>query len=313
MNKEFQCVTKNKHINSQTESTHWRRWVKLRIILPYLSLPALPFTIFYLGVAWYDITLLVVGLILTGIGFSVGLHRYYTHHSFKTLSAVRALLGIFGLMGSHLTIKEYVAIHRAHHAAPDEPEDPHSPHHTYKGNKGALVGLLYSHSGWLLSPNLEPAEKVKQLAKDYHHDPLVNALDNRHHTIILLSMLVPAAVGFAIAGTWEAALSAMLWGGLFRLFITDQIECWGRGISHYYGSSPMKTRGMSANHWTAFISMGEWHNNHHAFPNSSRQGFEHWQLDTGYLVIVLLEKLHLAWDIIRVDKARIDAKRIVNQ
>ncbi len=298
---------------AKVDSSHSHTWAIIRVILPYFAVPAVAVAAYHWGIAWYDIGLFLVLVFLSGVGFSVGMHRFFTHHSFKTNSLVKTALGIFGLSGSHINIKEYVAAHRCHHAFPDQPEDPHSPHYaTPEGSKNTLVGLLHAHTGWGFSKRLNMPEKIQKYASDYHDDDLVNFLDRHHVAIFIGSLLLPAALGALAAWHWQGAITGFLWGGLLRLFVADQVENWGRGISHVFGYQPLRAKGHSTNHWIAVISMGEWHNNHHAFPNSARQGLEWWQIDVGYYVILILEKLGLAWDVVRVDRARIEAKRVAN-
>ncbi|MEM6751603.1 MAG: acyl-CoA desaturase [Cyanobacteria bacterium P01_C01_bin.38] len=250
-------------------------------------------------------------IVFTGLGFTVGYHRLFTHRSFKSVQSVRVLLAILGLMGSHLTITEYVAVHRCHHAFTDQLGDPHSPH-LQKGNGLLKVirGLWFAHSGWLFSKNLNLKDKIEKYASDMLNDPVITKLDRFQYLWFLLGLVLPALLGLAITHTWTGALTALLWGGLFRMFLQDQVEFWGRGIVHYFGPSPLKAEGFSTNHWYAILSLGEWHNNHHAFPHSANQGFEPWQVDLSYLVIVFLEKLGLVSKVKRVSLQEIEAKRV---
>ncbi|HLO89363.1 MAG TPA: acyl-CoA desaturase [Nostocaceae cyanobacterium] len=289
----------------------WQSLMLFRLLLPYFGLIATIWGALKYGVSLVDIGILSLFIFFTALGFTVGYHRLFAHRSFEPVQPVKVFLAILGLMGSHLTVTEYVAVHRCHHAFPDQPGDPHSPH-LQEGDRPFKVirGLWHAHSGWLFTSNLNLKEKIKKYASDMVNDQVITKLDRLQYLWFLLSLLLPALLGLVITHTWTGALTALLWGGLFRMFLQDQVEFFGRGITHYFGPSPLKAEGFSTNHWIAFISLGEWHNNHHAFPHSAKQGLEPWQLDLGYLFIVGLEKLGLVSKVKRVSAHEIQAKRV---
>lgn len=299
--------------NSYTLSdlTAWRSRMLLHLLIPYLGFVAVIWMLYTGEVSWVNIATLLLFLFPTSIGFTVGYHRLFTHHSFETVQPVKILLGILGLMGSHLTITEYVAIHRCHHSCPDEPGDPHSPHlQPGEGMVKMLRGLFHSHSGWLFAKDLDMNGKIQKYASDLLADPVVVQLDRLHPLWLALGLILPALFGFAITHTASGAIAGFIWGGLFRFFLRDQVESSVRGISHYFGTTPYKAEGITTNHWTAMLSMGEWHNNHHAFPTSAKHGLDPWQPDSSYLVILLLEKLGLARNVKVVSEQMKAAKRI---
>jgi stearoyl-CoA desaturase (Delta-9 desaturase) len=82
-------------------------------------------------------------------------------------------------------------------------------------------------------------------------------------------------------------------------------------LCHYFGRAPYQTGDESRNlAWLAPLSLGEaWHNGHHAFPTSARHGLERGQLDISAAVIGTLQRIGLAWDVIRIEPARVAAKR----
>ncbi len=104
----------------------------------------------------------------------------------------------------------------------------------------------------------------------------------------------------------------MLWGGLVRILVLHHVTYSINSLCHYFGRRPFETDDESRNlAWLAPLSFGEaWHNAHHAFPTSARHGIaSRWQLDISAVVIWTLERVGLAWDVVRVDPERIDAKR----
>ena len=292
------------------QSFPWRNLMIFRLLVPYVGFIATIWGAWKYGISKTDLSILGLFILFTALGFTVGFHRLFAHRSFESLQSIRVLLAIVGLMGSHLTIAEYVAVHRCHHAFSDLPDDPHSPHHqTGSGFFKVIRGLWHAHSGWLFSNNLNLEGKIKKYASDMVKEPLIRKLDRFHYLWVMLGLLLPAFLGLIITRTWTGAFTAFLWGGLFRMFLQDQIEFFGRGITHYFGDRPLEVEGFSTNHWIGLLS-GEWHNNHHAFPHSAKQGLEFWQLDLGYLFIATLEKLSLISKVKRVSNHEIQAKRI---
>jgi stearoyl-CoA desaturase (delta-9 desaturase) len=83
-------------------------------------------------------------------------------------------------------------------------------------------------------------------------------------------------------------------------------------LCHFFGRRAFETKDESRNLlWLSILSFGEsWHNNHHAFPTSAEHGMRGWQIDTSALMIRGLEKLGLAWDVVRISPEK-QAKRAI--
>ena len=132
---------------------------------------------------------------------------------------------------------------------------------------------------------------------------------------LLVSLAVPAAIGFAISGTWQGALTGLLWGGAIRIFLLHHVTFSINSICHFWGRRHFKTADESRNVWLlSLISFGEsWHNNHHAFPSSAFHGMRRIEaaLDPGGWVITGLEKLGLAWKVVRIPRDRQASKSLV--
>jgi stearoyl-CoA desaturase (Delta-9 desaturase) len=127
-----------------------------------------------------------------------------------------------------------------------------------------------------------------------------------------LGLAVPFGLGVAIGGSVGAGLTGLLWGGAVRVFVMHHVTYSINSLCHMFGRQPFQTRDESRNlAWLALPTLGEaWHNNHHAFPTSARHGLGRWQLDPSALVIAGLEKLGLAWDVVRIGPERQAAKAI---
>ena len=118
--------------------------------------------------------------------------------------------------------------------------------------------------------------------------------------------LAAFGLGWAIGGSIMAGLTGLLWGGLVRVFVLHHVTYSINSLCHYFGRRRFVTGDESRNLlWLALPSFGEaWHNNHHAFPTSATHGLRRWELDPSAWVIRGLERLGLAWDVVRVGETR---------
>jgi stearoyl-CoA desaturase (Delta-9 desaturase) len=254
---------------------------------------------------WPDLVALAITYLLTGLGITVGFHRLFTHRSFKTKPALRGLLAAMGSAAVEGPVIEWVANHRKHHQFSDQPGDPHSPHVDYgHGWRGALAGLYHAHIGWIF--NGDALADRERYAKDLLADPVVAFVDRTFLLWVLAGLAFPFAIGFALTGTLVGALTALLWGGAVRMFCLHHATFSINSLCHFFGRRRYDTDDESRNlHWLALPTLGEaWHNNHHAFPTSARHGLRWWQLDPSAWFISLLQRLGLAWDVVRISPER---------
>jgi stearoyl-CoA desaturase (delta-9 desaturase) len=248
----------------------------------------------------------VVGLFgmayTTGFGVTVGFHRLFTHRSFATFRPVEWTLLVLGCMAGQSSPFAWVATHRIHHRFSDNDGDPHSPHVLSGRRIGLLRGFWHAHIGWIRSRATEYQEK---LVNDLAKRPDLVWIDRYWFTWYLIGLVIPAVAGFAVGGTAYDALIGFLWGGLLRHFLTLQATFCVNSVTHLFGSRPFPTADQSRNNFVVgVLAFGEgWHNNHHAFPWSARQGLRWWQLDYSWWVIWGLEKCGLVWHVRRVPVA----------
>jgi stearoyl-CoA desaturase (delta-9 desaturase) len=259
---------------------------------------------------WQDVLVLVVTYVLSGIGITVGYHRLFTHRSFKTTRAVRAVLAVLGAMAIEGSVIEWVSTHRKHHAFSDQPGDPHSPHvDQAPGWRGAVQGLVHAHVGWMFRG--KDMANPRRYAKDLLADRDLRFISATFPLWVVVGLAVPFALGIALTGSLIGGLTGLLWGGAVRVFLIHHMTFSINSLCHFFGRRTFATGDESRNlAWLAPITMGEaWHNNHHAFPTSARHGLGRWQLDPGAWLITALERSRLAWDVVRITPERQLARR----
>jgi stearoyl-CoA desaturase (Delta-9 desaturase) len=278
-------------------------------VAPFIGLGIVAWQVWAELLHWSDLAVFLLLYAITGLGITVGFHRHFTHRAFKTKRWVRGVLAALGSAAIEGPVISWVADHRKHHAFADQPGDPHSPHVDHGGGwRGAFKGLLHAHMGWLFIHTQRGARK--RYAPDLLKDPIVRFVDRTFIVWALAGLGAAFALGWLIGGTLTAALTGLLWGGAVRMFVVHHVTYSINSLCHFFGRRRYATGDESRNlAWLALPSFGEaWHNNHHAFPTSAAHGLRPWELDISALVIGGLEKLGLAWDVVRVDPARQTAK-----
>ncbi|HUA12513.1 MAG TPA: acyl-CoA desaturase [Solirubrobacteraceae bacterium] len=249
-----------------------------------------------------DLALLAVMYVLSAAGVTVGYHRLLTHRAFRAHRATRLTFAVLGSLSVEGAVLDWVADHRKHHAFTDREGDPHSPHVEHAGG---LAGLWYAHMGWLVKT--QGLASYERYAKDIYEDRAMRLVSALFPLLVAVSLVLPAAAGFALHGaTLEGAIRGLVWAGLVRIFLVHHVTWSINSVCHFSGSRRFATRDRSTNvAWLAIPSLGEsWHHNHHTFPRSARHGFRWYELDLSAAIIAVMERLGLAWDVVRVDRDR---------
>jgi stearoyl-CoA desaturase (delta-9 desaturase) len=281
----------------------------LGVSLPVAGLAAAIVLLWGRGVGVTAIAILAVGYLLTGIGITVGYHRLFTHRSFETYPAVRYALALLGQMGVEGDVVTWVADHRKHHQFSDREGDPHSPHAEFgDGPVEALKGLWHAHTGWLFT-SVGRADRARY-AKDLVQDAGLRTIAKLFLPLVVVSLVIPALVGWMLIGGWYGLVSGLVWGGAVRILLLHHVTWSINSICHFWGrrrfDSPDESRNVW---WLSWLSFGEsWHNNHHAFPSSAFHGLRRFEIDPGGWVIRGLEACGLAWRVVRIPGERQAAK-----
>ena len=278
-------------------------------VVPFLMLGFVVWQLAGSWLHWSDLIVFALIYIPTGLGITVGFHRLFTHRSFKTSPAVRAVIGALGSAAIEGPMISWVADHRKHHAFSDQEGDPHSPHVGHgEGVWAQFKGFFHAHLGWLFI-HTQRGSKTR-FAPDLLKDPVARFIDKTFVFWALVGLAVPFGLGVAIGGTAMAGVTGLLWGGAVRIFVLHHVTYSINSLCHMFGKRDFETTDESRNlAWLAIPTFGEaWHNSHHAFPTSAVHGMKRRQIDPSAAVIWSLEKVGLAWDVVRITPERQAAK-----
>lgn len=218
--------------------------------------------------------------LLGSIGICLGYHRLLTHRSLqvpKWLEYTIALIGAMALQGGPIF---WVAGHRMHHLyTEDRDKDPYS----------ARRGFWWSHMLWLFHkrPKFFCRESYRKFAPDLDRQPFYRWLDR-----YFLLLQVPLAIGLYLVGGW----SWVIYGLFVRTVLLWHSTWLINSATHLFGYRSHASEDNSRNlWWAALVTYGEgWHNNHHAYPNVAKAGWQWWEIDMTWWVILLLRQLGLA-------------------
>ena len=247
-------------------------------VVPFLLVHIGCFAAIWSGVSWPAIILCAALYWLRMFAIGAGYHRYFSHRAYSTSRVFQFILAFLAQSTAQKSVLWWAAKHRHHHLHSDTEEDVHSPRHK---------GFVYSHVGWIFDRKHDATNLVK--ISDFASYPELMWL----HKFELLPAFVLAGLCFLIAG-WSGLVVGFLWSTVLVYHATFCIN----SLAHVHGRKRYVTGDDSRNNWLlALFTMGEgWHNNHHAYQSSVRQGFRWWEIDATYYVLVALSWLGIVWD-----------------
>jgi stearoyl-CoA desaturase (delta-9 desaturase) len=232
-----------------------------------------------LGWSWSGL-LLALGLYAVRMfGLTAGYHRYFSHRSYKTSRLFQFLLAVLGATATQKGPLWWAGHHRTHHKYSDEPRDPHSVRQR---------GFWWAHVKWILVRRFVPTDFAR--IKDFAAYPELRWLNTWH----LLPPVALAGTLYLIGGGW-----AVVWG-----FLVSNTLLWHgtfcvNSLAHLFGRRAYQTTDDSRNSLLiALFTLGEgWHNNHHHYQASERQGFYWYQIDITHMVLRAMSWVRLVWDL----------------
>jgi stearoyl-CoA desaturase (Delta-9 desaturase) len=270
-------------------------WV---VLIPFLALLVGIVLLCRSAVGRIELLLLLGMYWASHIGAGLGFHRYFSHRSFQTSRAIKALLAILGSMALQGPVVQWAAAHRRHHNFSDREGDPHSPYLHEPGFLNTLRACWHAHVGWLFEPQVyDWVLYVPDLVKDR----MLMRLNRLYFLWVFLGLALPAGLGYCLIGGWHGAFDGLLWGGLIRIALGHHSVWSVNSLCHMFGSHPYRSNDNSRNNFLLALAVfGDgWHNNHHAFPRSAYHGLEWWQIDGHAYLLRALAAVGLVWDINR--------------
>ena len=252
--------------------------INWRTSIPFIGLHFVPLLAIFTGITWTAVALFFGTFWMRCFFVTGGYHRYFSHRSYKLGRVSQFVMAFGGTMAAQKGPLWWAAHHRHHHRYSDTDLDLHSPKR----------GFVWSHVGWILCDkyNETQVDEIKDFAK-YPELRFLNRFD--------------------FIGPWTLGIACYLiggWSGLVVGFFAATIMTWHstflvNSLAHVMGRRVYETSDTSRNSLTiALLTGGEgWHNNHHRYPASARQGFRWWQIDTTYYVLKMLSWVGIVRDL----------------
>jgi len=245
--------------------------------IPFIALHLGVLAVFWVGVSMTAVVAAIALYALRMFAITAFYHRYFSHRAFRASRAAQFVFAVLGATAVQRGPLWWAAQHRHHHAHSDDDTDHHSPRRH---------GFLWSHMGWFMAK--ESFRTRLELLPDLARFPELRFLDR-------FDVLVPAllALGLYALGEWLAAArpalgtdgpQLLVWGFVVSTVVLYHATFTINSLAHRVGSRRFDTRDDSRNNfWLALLTFGEgWHNNHHFYPGSARQGFRWWEIDLTY-------------------------------
>ncbi len=260
-------------LNRQPGRTSWVGY------LAFLFFHAACLAVFFVTPTVLAFVLCAACYFLQMFGITAGYHRYFSHRAFKTSRVFQFALACLGCSASQNGPSWWVARHRKHHRTSDSADDLHSP---------IVHGFWWSHAGWILSRDSDGTDVHS--VKDLRRYPELRVLDRLYWA----PPLALAGLCFLIGG-W----AGLVWGFLVSTVLSHHATFTVNSICHLWGRRRYATGDGSRNNlFVALITLGEgWHNNHHHYQSSAKQGFRWWEIDVSYYMIRLLAWAGLVWEV----------------
>jgi stearoyl-CoA desaturase (delta-9 desaturase) len=258
----------------------------------FLGMHLLAVAALFTGFSWVALAAAAITFWVRLFGITGGYHRYFSHRSYRTSRWFQFLLAWIAAGAGQNGPLWWVSHHRHHHRHADTEEDVHPP---------GLRGFWWAHAGWIMSRQYSWYDLT--VVRDLWKFPELRFLDRNH-------MLAPLSLGLALfgLGAWLQATWPSLgtsgwqmvgWGLVVSTVLLYHTTFLVNSVAHLRGSRRFDTDDDSRNNWwVAILTFGEgWHNNHHRWSTSERQGFYWWEVDVTHYVLTVLSWFGLVWDL----------------
>ncbi len=264
--------------------------VVLFCIVVAVTVIGIPLYGYFVGFTLFDWALAFVMYIVTGMGITVGYHRLIAHQSFECPDWVKRCALVAGGWALQNSALIWCADHIRHHARTDTDEDPYN----------ASRGFWHSHCGWLF---YETPHRIDKYEIRLRRDPVVLWQHRYYWAIVASGLALPFVLGVLWHQSLIGGISALLLGGLFRMFMVLNSTFTINSLCHMVGSQPHGTQDSSRDSWLiSFVSFGEgYHNYHHTYARDYRNGPKWYNFDPSKWIIYTLSLFGLATNLRRLD------------
>jgi stearoyl-CoA desaturase (Delta-9 desaturase) len=268
------------------EAIDWLR------VLPFIGLHLACLGVLWVGFSWFALAVALALYALRMFAITGFYHRYFSHRAFRTSRPLQFVFALIGAASVQRGPLWWAAHHRHHHRNSDQHEDLHSP---------VRHGFFRAHMGWFLTRGAFATDR--EAVRDLARYPELRLLDRFDIAVpVLLAGLL-----FTLGSWLETAApqlgtsgpQLLVWGFFVSTVVLFHATVTINSLAHQFGSRRFETRDNSRNNWwLALLTFGEgWHNNHHFYPGSARQGFRWWELDLTYVGLRLMQCCGLVWDL----------------
>ncbi len=277
-------------------------------ILPLIFMHLMCFGVVWVGWSWTAVGVAVLLYFVRMFAITGFYHRYFSHKAFRTHRFWQFMFGVLGSSCVQRGPLWWAAHHRHHHRFTDQEQDVHSP---------SRHGFWWSHIGWLTSRANFPTN-YKYVA-EWAKYPELRWL-NRFDTVVPILLAVALYVFGSLLGHFAPQLGTngiqmVVWGFFISTTVLLHATVTINSFDHMYGSRRYNTPDTSRNNpLLALITLGEgWHNNHHHYAVSARQGFCWWEIDLTYYLLVFMSWLGIIWDLRDVPEHMVHKNLIVSE
>jgi stearoyl-CoA desaturase (delta-9 desaturase) len=271
---------------------------------PFLALHLACFAVIFVGWSWIAVAVAAGLYLVRMFAITAFYHRYFSHRTFRTSRTFQFLMAVVGSAAAQRGPLWWAAHHRHHHNHSDEEPDHHSP---------GLRGLIFSHMGWFMTDAGFATDD--RYVRDWMKFPELRFLDR-------FDWLVPLALGGALfvighalsvvaPGLGTSGWQMVVWGFVISTVVLYHATYTINSLAHSWGSRRFQTGDDSRNNFLlALVTLGEgWHNNHHHWPASARQGFYWWEVDITYYGLRVLAWTRVIRDLRPVPQRVLEAGR----
>jgi stearoyl-CoA desaturase (delta-9 desaturase) len=273
-----------------SQATGYRK-VNWSRVIPFLAVHLTCLFVFAVGWSPAAIMMCLAMFWLRMFAITAFYHRYFSHRSFKANRFWQFVFAILGASAAQRGPLWWASHHRKHHKHSDEEDDLHSPKN----------GFWWSHIGWF---TCEQAFKTDySVIKDWAKFPELRFINR-------FDILVPFLFACAVFGIGEFLYvhfpelntngwQMLIWGFFISTVMLAHSTFTINSLCHIWGKRRFATNDDSRNNgFLAILTLGEgWHNNHHRFPASARQGFYWWEVDISYYILRVMSWFGIIYDL----------------